>query len=267
MDERPRFDTSMKPDFMAPSPRVRIEQEGISALLTEEMGGPDPYDAFAALDPETRKVVYYESQKALGKLFRMIDERKFYNQLRNLSNLKKGDNTTTLELAFTYIQFATKGIQWKNHMDEARSIRDTYEAAVENIQHEFALRQTQPLHELEVLTSIILGAGSKRIRELAMEMGKRFERDISYVKDMIRGPSDEDDRGVGDGDALARSIACFALAMREPPGRKGVVSWKYASAAVCLREVAALHGGLLNTFGGAWRNNGTHKSLEFRKKH
>jgi hypothetical protein len=256
MDERPRFDGFAKPDFMAPGPRVRIDTDDISVLI-EETAEADPNDAFAALDPENRKIVYYESQSALGKLFRQIDERKFYNQLRDLTKAQKASDAPydVLPQAFRYVKYATKAVQWQQYKKEAISIRDTYEGAVEHIQHEYALRQSQPLHELEVVTGVILGANNKRIRDMAAEMGKRFERDVAYVLDMIRG-STGDDGDVGDGEALARSIACFSLAMvatAQGGGRKKVVSWKFFAAATCLREVALFSGGALRRFQGAWR--------------
>jgi hypothetical protein len=265
MDERPRFDGFVKPDFMAPGPRVRIDTDDISVLI-EETAEADPNDAFAALDPENRKIVYYESHSALGKLFRHIDERKFYNQLRELSKPQRAPDSPSdaLRQAFRYVRYATKGIQWQQYRNEALSIQETYEAAVENIQHEYALRQTQPLHELEVLTGVILGANTKRNRDAAMGMGKRFECDMAYVQDMIRG-STGSDGGAGDGEALARSIACFSLAMTETQGRgsnrKKVVSWKFLAAAVCLREVALLSGGFLKRFGGAWREELKHQEF------
>jgi hypothetical protein len=161
-----------------------------------------------------------------------------------------------MDLVHSYIIYATQGINWKDYIAEARMIRQTYELALWNTRFEYAMRQSESLHEVEVITGIILGTNTKSVRIFAKEMRQRFERDVAYVKDLISGigtvaEDDEDgyDSGQGDGEGLARSIACFAFAMTET---RESASFKYLAASICLTEIAVLHGGRLKIYGGAW---------------
>lgn len=63
-----------RPDFMTPSPRVVVSEKGLLGLEDEDM---EDDDAFDDLDSEWRPFRYYASDKALGHLFRAIDERQF----------------------------------------------------------------------------------------------------------------------------------------------------------------------------------------------
>jgi hypothetical protein len=107
----------------------------------------------------------------------------------------------------------------------------------------------QPLSEVEVFAGAILGKNgglpSKRQREASTEMKDKVERDVSFtVKSILQGSgeSPEQDRG----EALARSIACLAVAAKEPshvlPKIGKLKSFAYVAAAVCLREIDGLHG-------------------------
>jgi hypothetical protein len=72
---------SAKPDFMAPSPRVIIESGGLTSLedavRNEEEDESDP---MGDLD-DIRAIRYYRSEKALGHLYRAIDEHMFLRDL------------------------------------------------------------------------------------------------------------------------------------------------------------------------------------------
>jgi len=231
MNKATKCNSSFKPDFMAPSPRVHIEQKDFATVAFEADAEPES-DAFLLLDDQ-RHTQYYESSKVLGKLYRRIDERGFY---------KPGPvKSKIMEDVFAYVERATQGVQWRTYSGLARDIRFSYENNLTDIMHSFALRHTHPLLELEVISGSTFGAWNKRIRENAHEMRLRFARDVSYIRSRIT----MDDDGKTD-EALPRSIACFALAMQEPGKKVGkhvcLHSFKYLAAAICLKELRKYHG-------------------------
>lgn len=123
MDGAPRAERA-KPDFMAPSPRVIIEAGGLTnfedAVQNEEEEETDPIGDLEDLRP----VRYYRSEKALGHLYRAIDEHMFLRDLQTASRVAPEQENTLLPALWAYIQQHTEIIQWKHHMDLARQIRD-----------------------------------------------------------------------------------------------------------------------------------------------
>lgn len=123
MDGAPRAERA-KPDFMAPSPRVIIEAGGFTnfedAVQNEEEEETDPIGDLEDLRP----VRYYRSEKALGHLYRAIDEHMFLKDLQDASRVAPEQDNTMLPALWVYIQQHTKIIQWEHHMDLARQIRD-----------------------------------------------------------------------------------------------------------------------------------------------
>lgn len=99
----------------------------------------------------------------------------------------------------------------------------------------------RPLHEVEVFVGNILGktgAQSRKQREDSVSMKQKYEDDAAYFIKLIL----HDENGYSD-DALARSMACFAIALEHRPDthkERQIVSFKYVAAAVCMKEVARL---------------------------
>ena len=115
----------IRPDFMAPGPRYKIERQGIE-LMEEEIEDEEG-DVVTALDPESTKMRYYESPRVLGRLYRAIDEQKFLKELQT----QPKSSPTTAELGPTLIdkvwRYALQQrhlVQWIHHMDHARDIRE-----------------------------------------------------------------------------------------------------------------------------------------------
>jgi hypothetical protein len=244
MEERPKFNSSQKPDFMARGPRIHID-DTLELDLDGNEQDASGLDAFAALDPDNRKPQYYPSQNILGKLYRAIDERKFFRSIENRSKARsKHDRTATSQLLKSTLAIVlqrTQHIKWRHHLQDAKDIRNYYEGVVDDTRYAFAFRQTKPLNELEVVSGIILGASTRVVQQTTREMKERFERDLAYVMDRINGSNGEPG-GPGDGESLARSIACFAQAVERPSNAKStavLISWKYFAASVCLREVSS----------------------------
>jgi hypothetical protein len=251
MNERPKFDTSWKPDFMAPNPKVHINKfQSMDSLLEFDNTRRNPLDAYDALNQDDRPRMYYESPKALGVLYRMIDERAFYMDIQSRWQKKSGEKDTILRQVLGYVLKVVPTVQYKGYMVEARQIRQTYEEAMINTMYNFSTRQDQPLHELEVMAGQILGSNTKLMRDISSDMRDAFQRDIAYVRDLfVRGTVHEDWDG-GDleshAESLPRSIACFKLAMDEKSElerQNGIRSWKFLAAGVCLRELAITRGG------------------------
>ena len=113
-----------KPDFLAPSPRIIIANEGHVEIEDQEEQGDDL--AFEGLDAERRRQRYYRSTKVLGKLYRQIDERGFLDSVRQsmavtLDNSR--DHSPIMVELLAYVKRQTLGIQYEHHVDLAKEIR------------------------------------------------------------------------------------------------------------------------------------------------
>src|ERR1700760_2736536 len=116
MDKRPKFDTSWKPDFMAPGPKVDISKarsapELLSLEYNRKLGGP--LDAFQALDQTDRPIKYYQSENVLGELYRLIDERKFYQNIQKKWQERHNLDTGILHHALLYINRRADAIHYE----------------------------------------------------------------------------------------------------------------------------------------------------------
>ncbi|OCL15167.1 RdRP-domain-containing protein [Glonium stellatum] len=240
----PRYDRA-RPDFMAPGPRVLIEDE---AAIFEEEADDDEEDAVGALDPDAEKIRYYRSNKVLGQLFRAIDERAFLEGIQGQARDYARFRTDVLKRVFEYVKNEAFLVQWEHYRLEAREIRETYEFNLENSMYSSSPNPSEPVSEVEVFGGSILGktpgAQSKRIRECTMAMKEEFDRHVAHTVDAIT----TDSSGSKD-DALARSIACLAVGVEEEGkyvqkvGR--LKSWKYIAATLCLIELQKFSGSSL----------------------
>ena len=115
--------SNVKPDFQAPGPRVLIEKE----IKMEDMEQDDADDDFDESPFDTPKIRYYESKKILGKLYRAIDEHKFFKEIQRQSGSIDGPRNQTQSLinkVWQYVQEATVLIEWKHYNEFARNVRD-----------------------------------------------------------------------------------------------------------------------------------------------
>ena len=118
-----------RPDFMAPGPRYRIEKRGIQFLDEEALEGMDEEepDVVTALDPDSAQIQYYESTRVLGRLYRAIDEQNFLEELQKQSRTSSKDVDTRATLINKVWQYAlrqTHLVQWAQHKDQARDIKE-----------------------------------------------------------------------------------------------------------------------------------------------
>jgi len=232
---------------MAPGPKVKIEQMS-DPFSVITYNGPEatPFDPVIALDPEERKTRYYESPNILGKLYRLVDEKGFYEQLQEETrDFHRGREA--LEEVLAYACRASAGFEFKQYLGMARDIRSIYEEGLEDVCHTYALHQAHPLHEIEVVTGAVLGSVFvRKLREMTKDMKERFARDVAYIRERIRY-----DELNSDEEGMPRAVACLYVGVKEKGrkvGKHGDVrmwSWPYIAAAVCLEEIERFNGGKL----------------------
>ncbi|KAI7090193.1 RNA-directed RNA polymerase [Hortaea werneckii] len=265
----PRYDRC-RPDFMAPSPRVFITKQGYMDFEDEEYVDDD---AFEGMDLEKKPYRYYESQKALGHLFRAIDERRFIHSMQHERQLWMDSEVTPLtrrllDRLFAYMkQYAHSwGLLWEHHLDLSRDIKLSYEESVADLAYQFEPTARSPLSEDEVFAGSILGRQGgqqgKGLREMSKSMRERFETVVEYATARIthgdvavQETNDLDDLTDPAGrerelEALPRAIACLYVAVTERGYSDRLIgemkSFGYVAAGVALREMLRFR---ITTFG------------------
>lgn len=124
MPRYPRY----RPDFMSPSPRFSVSPNGF--LDFEETEEEDD-DAFDGIDLEKPRMRYYTSTKALGHLFRNIDEQHFLANMqqrqRGASNALASGRSTLMQSLLNYAKHwaVQYGVEYRHHKSLARQIRQS----------------------------------------------------------------------------------------------------------------------------------------------
>ncbi|KAI9825931.1 MAG: hypothetical protein M1819_000450 [Sarea resinae] len=240
MSRMPKF-ASVRPDFMAPGPNVKIEEKQGLLLEQTSLRTQDENND----DEDFTPYRYYESDKILGVLYRSIDEHEVFSELQKHRKLSRS-LLNVMDQVWAYVQHKCALIQWRHYVAWARDIRDMYEDCVLNIMNNYSDHPLRPISELETFIGNILGAQggqSKRQRDLSVSVKEAYARDAAFVVSCI---VDADD--VDSDETLERSIACFAVsfedknrgggARKSPP----LLSFKYVAAAICLRAVEKVFG-------------------------
>ncbi|PQE18699.1 hypothetical protein CJF30_00009697 [Rutstroemia sp. NJR-2017a BBW] len=229
-----------RPDFMAPGPHVKISKLGAGGVQLGELLAPtEPTDD---LDDDVSNIKYYESPKILGKLYRAIDERQVFADIKLLS--LNTDDSNVMQHVWEFVIYRCQG--WPVHSGHWQHLIDLcrYENCMTKIMHEYSDHPTRPISEREVFIGNILGkvgAQSRKQRELSVSMKEQYDEDATYVINCIIKDKDEYSE-----EALERSIACFAASLEDHDSNRKrseeVVSFKYLAAAVCLREMERVPG-------------------------
>ena len=121
MTKLPRYNP-WRPDFEAPGPHVRIEKQG--GVDFEPPEDRDP-DELGDDDDDYSSYRYYESNKILGKLYRAIDERKIFEEIKNrASSQGVTSRSTIINDVWEQVQKQCRLIQWEHHREWAHTIRD-----------------------------------------------------------------------------------------------------------------------------------------------
>jgi len=124
MKELPNHDR-VRPDFMAPSPRVQVNDSG--QIEIEEL---DPYDddTFEGIDEERKPLRYYRSEKVFGHLYRNFDEKQFIADMHKSHHARIGatkpSNGLMNKLCDYVVQQADAlGVLYEHHLDFAQDVR------------------------------------------------------------------------------------------------------------------------------------------------
>lgn len=77
------------------------------------------------------RIRYYKSNKALGQLYRRIDEKKFFSQMRdNFQSVQSASGGESLLWKLErYLDREAIGIQWTHHRSFAIELREEYGSA------------------------------------------------------------------------------------------------------------------------------------------
>lgn len=104
---------------MAPGPRVRVA-ESIEVLEAE-----DKYLLQDEEDDEDARppLHYYKSTRALGYLYRMIDEKEFLEDLQKAPEARQ-PTVNVLQRLWKYVERETAGFIWDHNKEDAYSVRD-----------------------------------------------------------------------------------------------------------------------------------------------
>jgi hypothetical protein len=220
---------------------------------------------FEGLDAERRPQRYYFSHKALGHLYRAINERDFLDDLHRarLNSVKVQPSAAhgqrqPLEKVYHYLQHwaLQYGLIWKHHLVLARDIKETFERSIADIAYEFEHSAHSPLTEAEIFSGTILGrqggAQGKSLRELDKNMSLRFETVMEYaVMRIMKGDQQiqqadylddlYDEYSEREIKALPRALACLKVAMDEPGYRDRSLGelkgFRYVAAELALSEL------------------------------
>jgi hypothetical protein len=108
---------------MAPSPRVLVSEQGYIAFEDEDT---DEDIAFEGIDTERRSYRFYRSDKALGHLFRAIDERQFILNMQIDHAASDGGDLVDTILDYARLWADQYGVLYAHHKELARNIRAWY---------------------------------------------------------------------------------------------------------------------------------------------
>lgn len=185
MKRLPKYDR-VRPDFMAPSPRVQVNDSG--DIEIEEFD-PNDDEAFEGIDEERKPLRYYRSNKVLGMLYRNIDEKHFIADMQNSHHARRKavepSHGLMSKLCNYVIQQAEAyGVLYDHHLEFARDVRAQYENNLQDILYSYSPVINQPLSEAEGFAGTILGrqggAQGKPLRELSKTMRERFDAVAEY---------------------------------------------------------------------------------------
>lgn len=110
---------------MATGPRVIVEKRG--AVFDDDEEDDDERDPVSAMDPDWKAYRYYESTNVLGRLYRAIDEKAFFEQMQKDSKSlvsRDPSRRTLMEKLWDYVKRETALVQWQEYADLAKDTRE-----------------------------------------------------------------------------------------------------------------------------------------------
>lgn len=248
----PRGVNYIRPDFMASGPNFVINNLGATELEELVQDDPNEPDGISLLDSDKIRFQYYQSYKALGILYRSIDEKNFLEKMkRDYDTFRRTwGGESLIQKLENYIDRETRGFEWEHQRGFAEELREYYEGNMFEIMDTLRAHRSKPLTELEVFSGSILGkkerASNRYLKQANREVQERFDRDVSdIIRRILIGNGDWE--GEEDAEALPRAIVCFKVALETEgwENYRRLKSWKYVTAAVCLEQLWKYQGGRL----------------------
>jgi hypothetical protein len=113
---------------MSPGHNLVINDLGAAELDELEDEDMDDPDSISVLNPEKARIRYYRSRKVLGDLYRRIDEKKFFDQMRDHYHTAQStfQGETLLQKLERYVDREAVGLQWTHHRIFAEQLREEF---------------------------------------------------------------------------------------------------------------------------------------------
>jgi hypothetical protein len=125
MTKVPRGSDHFRPDFMAPGHTMVLNELGATELADLEKDDIDDPDSLSILDPDKSKIRYYRSNKVLGHIYRNIDEKSFFDRMKNKFEAQRTWGSESLiQPLERYIDRETVSVQWAHHRRFAEALRE-----------------------------------------------------------------------------------------------------------------------------------------------
>ncbi|KAG8530546.1 uncharacterized protein KY384_005049 [Bacidia gigantensis] len=122
--ELPKYPKA-RPDFQAPGPRVVIDKCVGFEASEDPIDTPietDEMDEANSFGPP--RIRYYPSNKVLGKLYRAIDEHKFFAQIQKQSSRVEKQDHSLIERVWQYVSKKAALIEWTHYTDFAKTVKE-----------------------------------------------------------------------------------------------------------------------------------------------
>jgi len=108
---------------MAAAPRL-ITHANIAVEDLPSDDEDDEDDPVNALNPDSKKTMYYRSEKVLGQLYRNIDETQFLPDIQQKQMIEPAGHLL-IDRIWAYVVRETELIQWTYQIENAQNIRAT----------------------------------------------------------------------------------------------------------------------------------------------
>lgn len=105
---------------MAPGPHIKVfNRPNNSIEFAEEHAPIEVMDE----DDEFSNIKYYESHKACGRLYRAIDERQFFFDVKR-ANSQVIDDIDIMQHVWEFVVHQCQNILWEHWLNDAMEIRE-----------------------------------------------------------------------------------------------------------------------------------------------
>ncbi|KAF2762064.1 RdRP-domain-containing protein [Pseudovirgaria hyperparasitica] len=239
-----------RPDFLAPAPIANIKDR--TEIIFDAPTAPS---AEVNADEESTgpSYSYYKSDKALGRLYRAVDEKKvWYDEVKtsykpdvDIWSMFRDYVYDELDHSYTQMRYS------KSHIKEAWEIRHAYEGGVATTTADYSEHASKTLTELEFFTGNIFnktGSQTPRQRDKSMKLKDEFDRITKWGATMMRRRNlmaleeDEDERfsqKSGTDEALKLCLACFDVGRMDDPQKRNGMGGRAKNTCESFKVVAA----------------------------